>query len=421
MKINDYNDNERLTNYTCDKCNKTPNIVHIDYMESKIEFDCEEHKIHSLKIDDYLNSISNFQECKKCYNGFYSNNKYCLNCKIVLCDKCLYAHKTEFSEHNIIRNEDYNIKCKEHIKESYVGYCETCKKRICNACKRTRNHASHQKYDFIEIQPSKDDLDIIYNFNENIEKKMENKDVNTTLKSIEKEKNSKINIIINKYKNEKDICEKKWKEIFDKILEKKKREISHINEQKNEELENINKEYEVKKNDCENKLKINIENYKNIIILNNIIVDSYQKQKDNNLFYNTNISKVIESIKKYNEDEKMVIFKKLIDKYNIIINKEKTSLNGKSNDININVINNIFKFKFDNLKDINLSSNSLDKLDFLYGNKLVNLEKLTLYDCPINDISILSKISFNSLIELKIIKGNISQIDSLGGLFSGYR
>ena len=417
MKINDdYNDNEKLTNYTCDKCNKTPNIVNIDYMENNIEFDCEEHKIHKLKIDEYLNSISNFQECQKCYNRFYANNKYCLNCKIILCDKCLYDHKKEFSEHNIIRNEDYNIKCKEHIEESYVGYCNTCKKSICNECKRTRKHINHQKYDFLEIQPSKKELDIIYKFNENIEKKMENKNVNNILESIEKEKNNKINVIINIYKTNKDICEKKWKEEFDKLLEKKKREMSHLKEQKNEELTNINKEYEEKKNDCENKLKVNIENYKNIIILNNIIVDSYQKQKDNNLYYNTNISKVIESIKKYNDDEKMVIFKEWKEKYNIIINKEKTSLNGKSNDINNNIINNIFKFKFDSLKDINLSSNSLDKLDFLYGIKLVNLEKLILYDCPINDISILSKISFNSLIELKITKGNICQIDTLDGL-----
>ena len=416
MEKKDYISSERLTNYTCDKCNKTPNIVSIDYMKSNIEFDCEEHKIHTLKIDEYLNSISNFQECQKCFNRFYVNNKYCLDCKMILCDKCFYDHFKAFSQHNIIRNEDYNIKCKEHIKESYVGYCNSCKKCICNECKRTRNHVSHQKYDFLEIQPSQKDLDIIYKFNENIEKKMENKDENSILKLIKEEKDSKINIIIKRYQKEKEFCEKKWKEEFDKLEEKKEKEISNLDEQKDKELENINKDYEQKKNDCENNLKVNIENYKNIIILNNIIVDSYQKQKDNNFYFNTNINKVIESIKKYNDDEKMVIVKSWKEQYNIIINKEKTSLNGKNNDINNKILNNILKFKFDNFKDINLSSNSLEKLDFLYGFKLENLEKLILSDCPINDISILSEMSFKSLIELKITKGNISQIDSLANI-----
>jgi len=419
MEKNDYSNCERLTNYTCDKCNKTPNIVYIDYIKNDIKFDCEEHKIHTLQIDEYLKSISQSNECQNCFKTFYVNNKYCLDCKIILCNKCSYMHKNNNIEHIIIKSEDYNIKCKEHIEESYVGYCNTCKKNICDQCKRTRIHALHQKYDFIEIQPTKMDLDIIYKFNENIGKKIENyQDVKTILKSIEEEKNNKLKIIIERYQSEKEFCEKKYRDQIEKLEEKLTKEILNINKQKNEELENINNEYEEKKNECENKLKVNIENYKNIIILNNIIVDSYQKQKDNNLYYNTNISKVIESINKYTDDQNMVILKKLKEKYNIIINKEKTSLNAKNNNINNKIINKIFKFNFDSLKDINLSSNTLDQLDFLYGTMTDNLEKLILYNCPINDISILSKTSFKSLIELKITKGKISQIESLADIKS---
>ena len=416
MEKNDYNNRERLTNYTCDKCNKTPNIVYIDYMKNDIKFDCEDHKIHTLKIEDYLNSISYFQECHICFNKNLFSKRYCLNCKIILCDKCLFNHKNKFSEHIIINNEDYNIKCKEHIKESYVGYCLTCKKNICNACKKTRMHINHEKYDYIEIQPTKKELDIIYEFNDNIGKRLNKNNVNISLESIEEEKRNKINIIIRNYNKIKDNCEKKWKEEIDKLLKIQEEEMAKINEKHKEELEFINKEYEEKKNDFEFNYKGKIENYKNIIILNNIIVDSYNKQKDNNLFYNTNIIKVIESIKKYNDDEKKINIKKWKERYNIIINEDKTSLNAKNNNINNEIINNFLKFNLDNLKEISLSSNSLNQLDFLSENKLENLEKLILYDCPINDIKPLFKISFNSLIELKITKGKISQIDILADI-----
>ena len=48
------NKNELLksseTLYTCHKCNKIPQIIKIDYMNSEIELKCEEHQITTLKI-----------------------------------------------------------------------------------------------------------------------------------------------------------------------------------------------------------------------------------------------------------------------------------------------------------------------------------------------------------------------------------
>ena len=110
---------------------------------------------------------------------------------------------------------------------------------------------------------------------------------------------------------------------------------------KKKEINNILLKYKQQKAEHENNFKNYIEKYKNIIQLNNLIVNSYKKQKDNNLYYNENINKVIESINKYNEIEQIQNIKEIKEKYNILINKEKTTLKIKNDKIDDIIINKI--------------------------------------------------------------------------------
>lgn len=403
--------------YSCDECNKTPKIVYIDYKKNDIQFNCDEHKIKTLTLNQFLKSIKENNKCHKCYKVMINHNllKYCINCNINLCTKCSIDHINKSINHTIVNNEDYNIKCKYHNDEFYIGYCTTCKENICNECKRTRIHREHQKFDYMEIHPTKNDFEIIKTFNNQIGNELNNFKNNYNIQLIENEKINSINIIVEKFNKLKGDIDIKYENIIHNLYKEKERELYNNDEQKKKEINNILLKYKQQKAEHENNFKNYIEKYKNIIQLNNLIVNSYKKQKDNNLYYNENINKVIESINKYNEIEQIQNIKEIKEKYNILINKEKTTLKIKNDKIDDIIINKIFKFKFNDLKEISISSSLLTSINFLSNNNVSHLEKLIIIKCPIKDISIFSKINFKSLIELKISNGNINNINVLAG------
>ena len=410
--------------YSCNKCHKTPQILFIDYWNNKIKINCEEHNINTLKINEYLDSLSQNDQCQNCFkkndNSTDPTPRFCFNCNIILCSKCGIEHKIKNENHIIINNEDYNIKCKYHINEYYIGYCTTCKENICNECKRTRIHKTHLKYDYLEIHPTNNEFDIIDKFNHKIENEILNFQSKYNLDSIKNEKNNEINIISEKYTKNFEIINNKYDNLIKKVVEelriKKEKEISDNINLKYEEIEKINIKYKKIENDYEQNFKIKIDNYKNIIKLNNIIVNSYKKQKDNNLYYNENIKPVIESINKHNEIYYLESIKNVKEKYKMVINNDMTSLKIKNNKLDNHIIDNIFNLQqFNHLKEIHLSSNLLTSIDFLVKNKFENLEILIIVGCNINNINILSKVNLQSLIELKISMANIIDINALIG------
>ena len=408
----------KQNSYSCNKCNKTPKIIFIDYKKNTIGIYCDIHKENTLKINDYLKNISKNDKCQNCYKNNNDELKYCINCNIKLCHKCEIEHIKKFNDHILIRNDEYNIKCQKHEKEFYIGYCSTCKEKICEECKKSRNHKFHNKFDYLEIQPTLEDFNIIKNFNLKIESEINKqlKEYNQNSISINNEKIKEIKIISEKYNKIIEEANIKWentiKNYEDKFNKKKEKEILDNNNLKNEEINKINIKYtEIEKN---NENYENIQNFKNIIILNNIIVNSYQKQKEYNLYYNENINKLIESINIYNENSDRQSLQEF-EKYKIILNRDKTILNIKDDKIDNKIINKYFTNNFRQIKEMNVSSSLLNSIEFLTKYKFEKLEKLTLAGCPINNISILSNSYFTSLMELKITKSNLSNINGLLG------
>ena len=402
--------------YTCNKCNKTPKILSIDYKKSIIEFFCDEHKNITLSLCDYLNSILKNDNCQICYKNVDDELKFCTNCNKKLCNKCQEEHNKEYKTHIIIKNDEYNIKCKNHEKEYYIGYCSSCKKNICNECKKTREHKFHDKFDYIEIQPTIEDMNIIKNFNLQLEKEINKyqKENAIQLSAINNEKNKEIKIISEKYKKLNEEAKIKWentiKNYEDKVNKQKEKEIVDNNNLKNEEIKKINLKYKEKE-----KTDDNIRNYKGIILLNKIIVNSYIKQKEYNLYYNENIKKIIESINLYNRNYNKQSLDEIKEKYKILLAGDNKILNIKDNKIDNEIINTLFTYDFSQLKEIFITSNSLTSIEFLTKNKFEELEKIVLKDCPINDISILSNSEFNSLKELKINYANLVDITPVIG------
>ena len=224
------------------------------------------------------------------------------------------------------------------------------------------------------------------------------------------------NIIINSdLQNKKDEIEKRYKEYIRELEVKKLAEIISLNKQVIILKNNLDKEFQKKMEDFERDKK-NFESFKEIIELHNILINSYKKHGEHNLNYCQNIKNVIESIKNYeqikNKKDDDFNIDKAIEKYGINIDKNKKSLKANNNDIDSEILNNIFKSNIIEFKDINISSENINNLDFL-KNISDKLEHLLMTNCPIKDLSIISNINLNSLIELKISNAKIKDINAL--------
>ena len=121
-------------------------------------------------------------------------------------------------------------------------------------------------------------------------------------------------------------------------------------------------EIQKKIDDYEIKRK-NTENFKNILDLHNIIINSYKKQGEYNLNYNKNIKIVVDSIKKYKEKSEDQKQNEELKKYGINIDRNLNSIKGKNDLITNEVINKIFDDNY-NFSEINISSHNLTSLNF---------------------------------------------------------
>ena len=139
-------------------------------------------------------------ECDDCKNNKKSNtynNEFfnCITCTSNLCPLCKIKHN---KTHIIIDYDSKDIICNIH-NESFVSYCNKCKKNICMSC--INKHKGHDYISFMNILPDFDKL-----MNEKIDLR----------KSIDKLKEN-INEIIIKLNNVGEILEIYYK-IFSDLL-----------------------------------------------------------------------------------------------------------------------------------------------------------------------------------------------------------
>ena len=329
-------------NYNCTKCSSPIEILSLNEKECSIEFKCINNN-HELKmaIKDYINKMKSF-------NDKNINND--------ICD---------------IHNKKFEC------------YCTDCNKHLCKECLMTREHIDHSKYNIIEYQPNKKELNIIENIIKYYEDKiriLENEGLNKTkvlnnkLKKykiklnkkrelkleenenkMEKELKIKYNNYIKesnnikiKYENEKKSCKDKYMKSVNEIKSKYKTKNGYDDIQYKIDMENLNKKYEkiIKKFNFYKK----IENMNQIRRLNEIIFNTYNMY-NNNYFNSININAILINnykTKIYFNDGLIDIYKN-INKIKNVKEKQKEKVNKK---INNNELREKNKKKVINVKKI---------------------------------------------------------------------
>ena len=280
--------------YNCTKCSSLIEIISINENSNIIEFKClnknNHHEKEKMPIKEYLDKMQKYT--------------------------------------NEIINEINDDTCLVHkANNKFISYCFDCKCHLCEECLKSRTHFNHNKNNIIEIQPIKEELNILkeiindFNFKilnlkiekenkfkeqdslMNIKKLKENKIIKAKLAKNEnnKERELKINYdnyisdvanIRKRYRNEMRMRKIKYendcKYINNKYkLRKEKEYIVH-----NFKIEEINNKYSSEIINTEYDRKINDIN--NIKFLTEIVYNAYNK--NNNNYYNSiNINNLIVS------------------------------------------------------------------------------------------------------------------------------
>ena len=159
--------------YNCTECSSLIEILSINEENNMIEFKClnkeQSHKEKIMPIKEYLEKMKNHRKVNK-----------------DICD----IHKN-------------NI---------YVSYCFDCKRHLCKECLMARTHINHIKNNIVEIQPIKEELNIIEEIIKNykiqiesliMKKKVKTKELENSFNKIKKEERK---VIDEKIKNNK-ICQ----------------------------------------------------------------------------------------------------------------------------------------------------------------------------------------------------------------------
>ena len=136
----------------CPECKE--NIL-IKINEYKISlYNCKNnHKIENKSIKEFV-ELQKIDESKIICEICRRNNKsktyknkmnYCLTCKKIICPLC---KSKDNNEHIIINYEDRNILCNKH-NEIYTKYCDECKINICMKC--IKDHKNHKGTNYGDI------------------------------------------------------------------------------------------------------------------------------------------------------------------------------------------------------------------------------------------------------------------------------
>ena len=273
--------------YNCSECSSMIEIISINEDNNTIEFNClnknnNHPKKNAMPIKEYL------EKMKK-----YNNNKL---------------------------NKD---ECEIHEKK-YVSYCFDCNCHLCKECLKTRNHLNHRKNNIIEIEPMKEELNIIKEVILDYKNKIDN---------LSSEKLRKINELKNLLNDNKKSEEEKNKIIFEKNEEKKINELKRNN---NKYINDINKIIQ----NCLEEIKLRKEQY---LIDNRKIINKFKLiNKKLKIIYENKIKeltkKINEEINNLNYDEKILNYSNIKKIDEIILNTYNMYNNNYYNAININSV-----------------------------------------------------------------------------------
>ena len=456
--------------YLCPICGEIPELVNIHTDNGNVEFKCKIDGEILLNVDQYFKKLSesNFNyyrtKCCKCNNiqnkfkGEDQIFKYCYLCKENYCSNCI--KKEEHPKNHLVQCIPVNAlstRCKEHYNEEYTSFCRDCNENICNE-NSSKMHKGHNKKNFFKIEPKKKIileknklLSSIIKFNELI------------LNTYEKHPDNYFHIINVATLAESIIAEnsRNSRELED-ALKNLEQKLKH----RKSAIENFNKKFKTKFNGQEEILilrkkemndedfklltKIGFSRLKHLDLGENKITDisdlktintsnlSYLSFNDNNIksisvlesldlsnlkelgLKNNKISDVstllksdlpsIEFLRLEGNDEidlSMNDFKKVIKKYTkklIYVVQTFKDFN-KKYDCEISKDD-----KEINLRDTKKGNDILKDL-YLISSDYNNVTKLELADCEIEDISLLSRMSFNKLKTLDLSMNKIKNIE----------
>ena len=447
------NSNYELINngYTCDKCSSIPEITNIDFINDTIKINCPNEHANELSWKNFINESLNqnyyFAVCNICNKNIQKNNehifKFCYNFNKIICENCYLNHE---KTHNIINNNEYYNKCPKHYNQIYTSFCSDCKENICDECKRSKMHRGHRKYDFLEIEPTNDEIAQINDFCskfKNSLKSIENsgkkeieelKNIKNQLleairqasksqnQNLKDEYNKNINNNIKNYEIKKQILVNKYNEDLRKLFEEfeslnknyKKNlleSLSICQQNYNEAKNKVESNYEsliIKCQKYKNELKVK---YNNIIKLNEIIINSYNKNK-NQYYYIINVANDLKFIKDYNNNLMPNIFLKTInDKYNLDIKEDNIEIIKKiiSNEGVKTIISEINR---DKLLNIYISASHINQLSFLGNYSFNQLQSLSVINCNVKNIDNLKNIISPQLLRLDLSNNNIEDISA---------
>ena len=132
---------------------------------------------------------------RKCREHDTEGTKYCRDCELWLCEKCLEIHKV-FNKIHSLENKELPLKeiCETHSEYTQY-YCMQCREEICSFC--VANGGKHKEHKYIPFEKFK-------NYIQEIKDKLKYKTLEECEKNLEeirnkktKEKENKINNFVN--------------------------------------------------------------------------------------------------------------------------------------------------------------------------------------------------------------------------------
>ena len=338
-ELKEENELKENESYACTECSSFIEITSLDDINNIISFKCPSHGTKTMTIKDYLEKMkkntflySECSSCKKKQNEINNNEifNYCTNCKIIICNKCIINHDRK---HYIFKNNKNMTICPLHPKNNNLSYCLDCNCHICKECMKHRKHMEHKKRNIQEIEPSDDEINSLLKL------------INTykeEINSSQKEKKNQLLEIENKFNEEKKKEEENYKNSVDKTKKNKENELKESETNYQNEINEIKIKYDKEFNER----KIIFENNKKLI---------NKKYENIEVFYKEKFNKKNEILKKKFENEKKRIentFKAKIDNFKELL---------KINDIIYNTYNTSKENYFHNINIINLLVNYYEK------------------------------------------------------------
>lgn len=459
--------------YLCPFCDEIPELVNIHTDNGTVVFKCRcklnEEQI--ISIDRYFEILSDANtyfnskccKCNKVQKNYIKNEifKYCYICKEDYCKDCLEKEEHPRSHLNkCIPINSKNTRCLEHYDEGpYTSFCLDCHLNVCNEYS-TKIHREHKKISFFKIEPKKKIimeknrvLTNIIKFNELILNTYEsfpdnyfhNINVANLAESIITENEREPKVLENAFKNlEKNI------KIRNKSIEEfnKKFKMSLKGNEKEISLQSLG----LKDSDFYLFSKISFSNLRDLNVSHNQIKDisPIRSMDTSNLEYliiNDNKIENIEVLESLNLSslKELQLQNNNLKSVSPLLNSEMPVLKllridgNKDIDLSLSEVKKVIKKftkqiiyvvktyeDFNKKYEVNLSeeSNEIDLRGSEKGNDILKdlyilstnynkVKSLDLYNCNIDDISLLSRISFKNLESLDLSSNKIKNIEIL--------